>query len=62
MAELKQIISAMSMTNLDVDSRTASKLAYAAEVLGTGSLRTAARQLAHAADVLPGTVSHLGRL
>jgi len=25
-AELKQIISAMSMTNLDVDSRTASRL------------------------------------
>jgi len=60
-AELKQIISAMSMTNLDVDSRTASRLSYAAEVLGTGSFRTAARQLAHAAEVLPAIVSHLER-
>jgi hypothetical protein len=60
-AELKQIINAMSMTNLDVDSRTASRLSYAAEVLGTSSFRTAARQLAHAAEVLPGTVSHLER-
>lgn len=60
-AELKQIINAMSMTNLDVDSRTASGLSYAAEVLGTDSFRTAARQLAHAAEVLPGTVSRLER-
>jgi hypothetical protein len=60
-AELKQIIGAMSMTNLDMDARTASGLSYAAEILGTGSFRTAARQLAHAADVLPGTVSHLER-
>ena len=29
--------------------------------IGTGSFRTTARQLAHAADVLPGTVSHLER-
>jgi hypothetical protein len=60
-AELKQIIGAMSMTNLDVDARTVPGLSYAAEVLGTGSFRTAARQLTHAADVLPGTVSHLER-
>ena len=60
-AELRQIISAMSMTNLDVDSRTASRLSYAAEVLRTGSLRAAARQFAHAAEVLPGTVSRLER-
>jgi hypothetical protein len=57
-AELKQIISAMSMTNLDLDRRTVSGLAHAPELLGTGSFRTTARQLAHAADVLPGTVSH----
>jgi hypothetical protein len=60
-AELRQIIGAMSMTNLDMDGRTASRLSYAAEVLGAGSFGTAARQLAHAADVLPGTVSHLER-
>jgi hypothetical protein len=59
-AELKQIIGAMSMTNLDVDGRTASSLSYT-EVFGTGNFRTAARQLAHAAEVLPGTVSHLER-
>ena len=34
-------------------------LSYAAEVLGADDLRKAARQLAHAADVLPGTVSQL---
>ena len=51
----------MSMTNLDVDGRTASQLSYAAEMLGTGSFRAAARQLAYAAEVLPGTVSHLER-
>ena len=60
-AELRQIISAMSITNLDLDRRTVSGLAHAAEILGTGSFRTTARQLAHAADVLPGTVSHLER-
>jgi hypothetical protein len=30
-------------------------------MLGTETLRKAARQLAHAADVLPGTVSQLER-
>jgi hypothetical protein len=60
-AELKQIIGAMSTTIIDVDGRTASSLSYAAEMLGTGSFITAARQLAHAAEVLPGTVSHLER-
>ena len=58
-AELKQIINAMSMTNLDVDRRTVAGLSYAAEVLGAGSFKVAAGQLAHAAEVLPGTVSHL---
>jgi hypothetical protein len=60
-AELKQIISAMAMTNFDLDRRSVSGLAHAAEVLGTGSFRATARQLAHAADVLPGAVSHLER-
>lgn len=61
LAELKEIISAMSMTNLDVDRWTVSGLSYAAEVLGTGSFRVTARQLAHAAEVLPGAVSRLER-
>jgi hypothetical protein len=43
-AELRQIIGAMSMTNLDMDGRTASRLSYAAEVLGAGSFGTAARR------------------
>jgi hypothetical protein len=34
---------------------------YAAETPSTETLRKAARQLAHAADVLPGTVSQLER-
>jgi hypothetical protein len=38
------------------DARTAARLSYAAEMPGTETLRKAARQLAHAADVLPGTV------
>lgn len=60
-AELRQIISTMSMTSPTADARTAARLSYAAEVLGADNLRTAARQLAHAADVLPGTVSQLER-
>ena len=60
-ADLRQVISTLSMTIPGADARTAARLSYAAEVLGTETLRKAARQLAHAADVLPGTVSQLER-
>jgi hypothetical protein len=60
-AELRQVISRLSMAGPGADTRTAARLSYAAEVLGTADLRKAARQLAHAADVLPGTVSQLER-
>jgi hypothetical protein len=60
-ADLRQVISMLSMTIPGADARTAARLSYAAEVLGTETLRKAARQLAHAADVLPGTVSQLER-
>jgi len=59
LAELKQIIDAMSMTSIDVSAQTASSLSYAAEILGTSSFSTAARQLAYAAEVLPATVSQM---
>jgi hypothetical protein len=49
------------MTSPGADARTAARLSYAAEMLDTETLRKAARQLAHAADVLPGTVSQLER-
>lgn len=60
-ADLRQVISTLSMTNPSADARTAARLSYAADMLGTETLRKAARQLAHAADVLPGTVSRLER-
>jgi len=58
-AELKQIIDAMSTPNIDVSARTAAGLSYAAEVLGTSSFSKAAGQLSYAAELLPSTVSRL---
>jgi hypothetical protein len=60
-ADLRQVISRLSMTISGADARTAARLSYAAEMLGTETFRKAAGQLAHAADVLPGTVSRLER-
>jgi len=61
-ADLRQVISRLSMTISGADARTAARLSYAAEMLGTETFRKAAGQLAHAADVLPGTVSRLERV
>ena len=47
-AELRQVISRLSMTITGADARTAARLSFAAEMLGTETLRKAARQLAHA--------------
>jgi hypothetical protein len=60
-ADLRQVIRSLSLASPAADARTATMLSYAAEVLGADDLRKAARQLAHAADVLPGTVSELRR-
>jgi hypothetical protein len=59
-ADLRQVIGRLSMAGPS-DARTAARLSYAAEMLGTAALMKAAGQLAHAADVLPGTVSRLER-
>jgi hypothetical protein len=58
-AELKQIIDAMSTTNVGVDARTASALSFAAEVLGTSSFSRTATQLSNAAEILPHAASRL---
>jgi len=58
-AELKQVIDAMSTTDIGVDARTASALSYAAEVLGTSSFSNTASQLLHAAEVLPHAASRM---
>jgi hypothetical protein len=60
-AELKQIIDAMSTTNTGVDARTARTLSYAAEVLGTRSFSDTVRQLSRAAEVLPNATSRMER-
>jgi hypothetical protein len=60
-ADLRQVIRSLSTAGPGADARTAAMLSYTAEVLGADDLRKAARQLAHAADVLPGTVSELER-
>jgi hypothetical protein len=58
-AELKQIIAAMSMTSNNVSAKTASALSYAADVLGNSSFSATATQLAYAAEVLPAAASRL---
>jgi hypothetical protein len=52
-AELRQIITAMSTSDFGVDARTASSLSYAAEVLGNSHFSSTVTQLSHAAEVLP---------
>lgn len=54
--ELKAIIALMSDTGTGVDAATASKLAFAAEVLSGLNLRSAAAGLNQAAEALPGVV------
>ena len=56
--ELELTRAAFALRDTPLDDLTQ---AYAAETPGTETLRKAARQLAHAADVLPGTVSQLER-
>jgi hypothetical protein len=56
-AELKQIIAAMSVPEGGVSAQTARVLALAAETLGTDSFERSAKVLANAAEVLGQTAS-----
>ncbi|MER7420025.1 hypothetical protein ABT346_25150 [Micromonospora peucetia] len=58
-AELKQIIRTMAASESGIDARTARALAYSAEVFGTASFNRNAKDLAHAAEVLPGIVRRM---
>jgi hypothetical protein len=58
-SELRAIIATLSDAGVGVDAATATRLAHAAEVLGTRDLKTTAAGLSHAADVLPRLVSRV---
>ena len=52
-AELKQVISALSISQVGVDARTANSLSFAAEILGNSRFDSTVQRLSHAAEVLP---------
>src|SRR5215471_14228231 len=58
-AELKEIIKALSVTDIGIDAHTVTALSYAAEVLGASTFSVAARQLSNAAEVLPQAASRI---
>ncbi|MEU4806582.1 hypothetical protein, partial [Actinosynnema sp. NPDC023587] len=59
--ELKQITAAMSATTAGIDAHAVLSLSYAAEVLGTRSFSSTARDLAHAAETLPRIVREMSK-
>lgn len=61
-AELRQIITALSATGFGIDTRTAMHLREAAEVLGAGSLARTATNLREAADALPAVAQRLEKV
>ncbi|MGI5268845.1 hypothetical protein ACQEUU_06820 [Nonomuraea sp. CA-218870] len=61
LAELKQIISVMKDSPDGPDARAARDLAFAADVFSNLDLRSSAKSLGHAADILPGLLKDMDR-
>ncbi len=59
--ELKQVIDVLAVTGAGIDARSVNALAYAAEVLGTGSFNRSAQQLSYAAETLPHAAREMAR-
>jgi len=60
-SELRQVLAVMATTAEGADTQTARSLSFAADVFSSGSFHTSARQLALAAEILPGVANDLRR-